>query len=88
MADLRAADHGDTGEYFISVCNIQGCPRNVGLLAGFCWMATHSPLYSLGLGVVVTNVWCIRRAEMRISSDRQTDRHRLPFIRLDSYMPA
>ena len=74
MADPRTADHGDTGEYFISVCNIQGCPRNVGLLAGFCWMATHSPLYSPGLGVVVTNVWCIRRAEMRISSDRQTDR--------------
>ena len=26
------------GEYFISVCNIQGCPRNVGFLAIFCWM--------------------------------------------------
>ena len=23
--------HGDTEEYFISVCKIQGCPRNVEL---------------------------------------------------------
>ena len=35
-------------------------PRSVGLLAGICWKKSQSPSYSLGLGAMVTNDWCVK----------------------------
>ena len=36
-----------------------GCPRSMGLLAGICWTKSQSFRCSSGIGVVITNDWCI-----------------------------
>ena len=54
-----------------------GCPHSAGFLAGtcICWRESQRPLYSQGLGTMVTNDWCINgEAIIKQCSDSINDK--------------